>query len=183
MFRCPSRIVVVALFSLNACTSGGSEWFRKPEARQDTTIFSALDLPTPGTARTASGVPGPDYWQQQADYVIEASLDPETRVLRGREHVTWHNNSPEALSYLWVNLEQNAFRKDSLGVAIAPYTAIGVERAEGDGCTIHALRSGGVDLAHAVYDTEMRVEAASSLLNGCRAVTGPQLTINATPRR
>ncbi len=152
-------LALLALAALSACSTQESSWFRHPEARQDTTIFSALDLPTPGGMRGASGAPGPDYWQQQADYVIDAALDPRTRLLVGTEHVTYRNNSPDTLTYLWMNLEQNAFRADSLGVAIAPYTAIGVERSEGDGCTIIGLRSGGGgDLPHVVYDTQLRVD-------------------------
>jgi len=168
--RLPSPAALLALAALPAlaaCTAQPSPWFRHVEARQDTTIFSALDLPTPTDMRGASGAPGPAYWQQQADYVIDATLEPTTRVLTGSEHVTYHNNSPDTLTYLWMNLEQNAFRADSLGVAVAPYTAVGVTRSEGDGCTITALRSGGgADLPHVVYDTQMRIDLAEPIAPG-----------------
>ncbi|MFZ6819379.1 M1 family metallopeptidase [Undibacterium sp. Ji22W] len=70
-------------------------------------------LPTPTSVRTASGAPGHAYWQQRADYVIRASLDESKRAITGAETITYHNNSPDTLNYLWVQLDQNIFRSDS----------------------------------------------------------------------
>jgi len=64
-------------------------------------------LPTPNTYRTASGAPGKDYWQQRADYDITAYLDEEKLNLRGSETVTYYNNSPDELEYLWLQLDEN----------------------------------------------------------------------------
>ncbi|MBK8566249.1 MAG: M1 family metallopeptidase [Saprospiraceae bacterium] len=64
-------------------------------------------LPTPNDYRTADGSPGPEYWQQKVDYKIECSLDPEKQQLTGKEHVTYHNNSPQTLRYLWLQLDEN----------------------------------------------------------------------------
>jgi hypothetical protein len=77
--------------------------------------FRQLDelLPTPTDTRTASGAPGHAYWQQRADYTIRATLDEAKRAVSGSETVTYHNNSPDTLSYLWVQLDQNMFRADS----------------------------------------------------------------------
>src|SRR5436309_239077 len=77
--------------------------------------FRQLDelLPTPGVTRTASGAPGHAYWQQRADYTIRATLDEAKRAVSGAGTVTYHNNSPDTLSYLWVQLDQNMFRPDS----------------------------------------------------------------------
>ncbi|HMP98392.1 MAG TPA: M1 family metallopeptidase [Cyclobacteriaceae bacterium] len=72
------------------------------------------ELPTPNSYRTASGAPGPAYWQQKADYEIEVEVDDETQKLTGKEKITYHNNSPETLTYLWVQLDQNVFAKNSL---------------------------------------------------------------------
>ncbi|MEL7006014.1 MAG: M1 family peptidase, partial [Bacteroidota bacterium] len=58
------------------------------------------ELSTPNVYRTASGAPGHMYWQQQADYVIEVTLDDENQTISGEETITYHNNSPDALSYL-----------------------------------------------------------------------------------
>ena len=70
-------------------------------------------LPTPNDYRTASGAPGYRYWQQRADYVIDVELDEVNRRITGRETISYRNNSPETLTYLWLQLDQNIFRKDS----------------------------------------------------------------------
>lgn len=70
-------------------------------------------LPTPNEYRTGSGAPGPEYWQQQADYVITAELNDENQSISGAETITYHNNSPDVLTYLWLQLDQNLFDKDS----------------------------------------------------------------------
>jgi hypothetical protein len=64
-------------------------------------------LPTPNEQRTASGAPGNKYWQQKADYNIEATLDEKNLMLIGKEVVTYHNNSPDKLQYLWLQLDEN----------------------------------------------------------------------------
>jgi hypothetical protein len=81
--------------------------------------FRQLDevLPTANSYRTASGAPGNEYWQQQADYLIEATLDEENKRILGSERITYTNNSPDTLSYLWIQLDQNRFRNDSIGRA------------------------------------------------------------------
>jgi hypothetical protein len=73
-----------------------------------------VDLPTPNTYRAASGAPGEAYWQQRADYVINATLDEPARRITGQETVTYHNNSPHQLTYLWFQLDQNIFKPDSI---------------------------------------------------------------------
>ena len=70
-------------------------------------------LPTPNTYRTASGAPGHAYYQQQADYIIKLALDDANQTIRGEETITYHNNSPDPLTYLWVQLDQNMRAKDS----------------------------------------------------------------------
>lgn len=70
-------------------------------------------LPTPNDYRTADGSPGPAYWQQRCDYQIEATLDPEKHQLTGKEHLTYHNNSPQTLRYLWLQLDENEHAADN----------------------------------------------------------------------
>lgn len=64
-------------------------------------------LPTPNEYRTASGAPGPKYWQQRADYNIKATLDEKNLKLTGSETITYFNNSPDVLTYLWLQLDEN----------------------------------------------------------------------------
>jgi hypothetical protein len=77
--------------------------------------FRQLDeiLPTPNSYRAASGAPGHAYWQQRADYQIKVSLDDKHQRLRGSEQITYFNNSPDSLTYLWLQLDQNRFQRDS----------------------------------------------------------------------
>jgi len=72
-------------------------------------------LPTPNVYRTASGAPGHEYYQQKADYQINVELDEEKNILEGNEIITYTNNSPDALNYLWVQLDQNVRSKNSHG--------------------------------------------------------------------
>jgi hypothetical protein len=81
----------------------------------DVSPFRRLDLPTPNTIRTGTGAPGRDYWQQRVDYVIRASLDTVAQTVTGEEHITYTNNSPDTLRYLWLQLDQNLFNSASRG--------------------------------------------------------------------
>ena len=71
------------------------------------------ELPTPNVYRTASGAPGHEYYQQKADYVIEVELDEENNTISGYEVITYTNNSPDILKYIWVQLDQNVRAKNS----------------------------------------------------------------------
>ena len=68
-------------------------------------------LPTPNEYRTASGAPGPKYWQQRCDYDITCELDEPNRKLTGKETLTYYNNSPDVLTYLWLQLDENQHSK------------------------------------------------------------------------
>lgn len=78
-------------------------------------------LPTPNSYRNGSGAPGVDYWQQRADYNIQAEIDEPNNTLNGKETITYHNNSPDALRFLWVQLDQNVNKKgnEDFGGAVA----------------------------------------------------------------
>jgi hypothetical protein len=75
-------------------------------------------LPTPNSYRTGSGAPGHEYWQQQADYKMKLTLDDEKQQIFGEETITYINNSPDALTYLWLQLDQNNFDKKGIATAI-----------------------------------------------------------------
>jgi len=78
-------------------------------------------LPTPNSYRTASGAPGHEYWQQQADYVMEVEVDDDIQRLSGYEEITYTNNSPDQLPYLWLQLDQNMRSKSSDTYSTATY--------------------------------------------------------------
>src|SRR2546423_14311963 len=74
---------------------------------------SEENLPTPNEQRAASGAPGRAYWQQRADYNTKVELDDVQHTITGTETVTYYNNSPDTLQYLWLQLDQNIWAKNS----------------------------------------------------------------------
>ncbi|HVG28404.1 MAG TPA: M1 family metallopeptidase [Pyrinomonadaceae bacterium] len=132
-------------------------------------------LPTPNEQRAASGAPGRSYWQQRADYNIKVELDDLRQRVTGSETITYYNQSPDALPYLWVQLDQNLFAKDSDSVLTSaapsfkdiPYRTIDSLLARRDfegGYQITAVRdAAGQPMRHAVVKTMMRVDLARPL--------------------
>lgn len=107
-------ILILLVYSQNVLAQGSyGEWKQK---------FEQLGtmLPTPNTYRTASGAPGVDYWQQRADYKIDVTIDDETQMLYGEEEITYYNNSPDVLRYLWVQLDQNMRANNSNTPLVTP---------------------------------------------------------------
>jgi len=92
---------------------------RAQTTNSGTDKFAQLEtmLPTPNEYRTASGAPGPHYWQQRADYNIRVSLDDQKQAITGSETITYTNLSPDVLTYLWVQLDQNILAKNSITAA------------------------------------------------------------------
>ena len=83
--------------------------------------FAPLTLPQPvNRYRSGSGAPGPDYWQNRADYEIHVQLDTVNKQLSARETITYTNRSPDTLTCLWIQLDQNIYRRDSRSVAASP---------------------------------------------------------------
>jgi hypothetical protein len=137
-------------------------------------LFQPLDLPAPNVYRSGSGAPGPEYWQQRADYQIEAALDTVAHRVTGTVEIAYANNSPEALSYLWLHLEQNLFRPDSRGAALTPTGSRWRGSFAGAGFDLGTLQvdAGGMayEPASTVTDTRMRVDLAEPLPPGGRLV-------------
>ena len=90
-------------------------FFASAQENINTSKFKQLSeiLPTPNVYRTASGAPGHEYYQQKADYVINVQLDEKNHVITGDETITYTNNSPDILNYLWIQLDQNVRKKNS----------------------------------------------------------------------
>jgi len=91
------------------------EEVKKDQGHTDINKFSQMypEMATPNMFRTASGAPGPAYYQQRADYKINLELDDKLSKMYGSETVTYYNNAPESLDYLWIQLDQNIARRDS----------------------------------------------------------------------
>ncbi len=123
-------------------------------------LFAPLNLPTASERRLASGAPGPDYWQQRVDYTIDAELNADEQHLDADMVVRYHNNSPHELTYLWIQLEQNLFKDDSLGTLSRSRGGVMREADEplSGGYTITKVCSGNRKLEFTVYDTLGRLE-------------------------
>ncbi|MFT6085487.1 MAG: putative secreted protein [Glaciecola sp.] len=89
--------------------------------------FRQLDevLPTPNVYRNAAGEPGHMYWQQKVDYVIDVKLDEANRRVTASQRITYKNNSPDTLKYLWIQLDQNKYRDDSMSALTTTFGGIG----------------------------------------------------------
>src|SRR5256886_11695902 len=132
----------------------------------DTSPFRPLALPAATTTRSASGAPGPRYWQQRADYTLQATLDTATGVLRGSGRIYYVNRSPETLDFVWVQLDQNLFAPGSIAAILnqPPLRFAGgvVFDFSGKGfvggMTIDRFAAGGGPLATKSFRTMMRVE-------------------------
>jgi hypothetical protein len=81
----------------------------------DTGIFSPLPLPPANEVRAPNGAPGPEYWQQRADYTIKATLDTTAKRLTATEQIRYTNHSPDTLGFVWMQVDQNLFRPGSTG--------------------------------------------------------------------
>jgi hypothetical protein len=137
-------------------------------------------LPTPNTYRAASGAPGKDYWQNRADYDIKAELDDQKQRISGTEVITYKNFSPDELRYLWLQLDQNNFKKG--GIAQTTQTssltdkatsfgrlnaAAGVLNNKEYGYNIAAVKDvKGAPLQYTINETMMRVDLPIALKPG-----------------
>lgn len=145
--------------------------------------FEQLDqqLPTPNSYRAASGAPGINYWQQRADYVIDVELNEDTQLITGKETITYHNNAPEELRYLWLQLDQNKLSKDNItsmtetnrvrdSVPAKFFPLAGDTYGYEGGFKIKSVKDAatGKDLPYIINFTMMRVDIPTPMKTGDR---------------
>jgi hypothetical protein len=162
---------VLTLCMLQSFAQQGPQWKGK---------FEQLDqqLPTPNEYRTGSGAPGPKYWQQRADYVINAELNDEKQSITGAETITYTNNSPDALKYLWLQLDQNINERGNNSQKIKTTSVkdsvdtrtiasdLGLHDFDG-GFKIKSIKdASGKALTYFVNQTMMRVDLPQPLASG-----------------
>ncbi len=165
-----TRITIILFaFSLNFVFAQSPQWQGK---------FEQLDhvLPTPNEYRSGSGAPGPRYWQQKADYDIKVELNDENQSITGTETITYHNNSPDVLRYLWLQLDQNIasddndLKKTDTDIVRDSVSAKSYATAVSDfkaGFNIKRVAdASGKPLEHFVNNTMMRVTLAQPLKSG-----------------
>ncbi|WP_299976244.1 M1 family metallopeptidase [uncultured Pseudoteredinibacter sp.] len=156
--------------------------------------FRQLDevLPTPNIYRNAAGEPGQQYWQQEVDYKIKVKLLEDKRRIEASQKVYYKNNSPYTLKYLWVQLDQNKFKNDSMAEMTTAFAGIGrrgpsTKAASGSapaklslaelrrhqfmednelGYTISNVKSSGRNLDYTIVGTNMRIDLPKPLKPG-----------------
>lgn len=149
------------------------------QGHQNTNKFRQLyqEFSTPNQYRTASGAPGPAYYQNTADYEMDITLDDKNQKLYGEETITYTNNSPDHLEYLWVQLDQNVRAKDSKsqlrngnGIAAVNQTGRFVSQFVGEpfdgGFNIEKVTQNGSPLKYTINQTMMRVDLPEALEPG-----------------
>jgi hypothetical protein len=151
-------------------------------------------LPTPNEYRTGSGAPGPKYWQQKADYVINVELNDDNQSIAGSETITYYNNSPDNLKYLWLQVDQNLFAqgnnttktavtavKDSSTMKTAA-TTYNLYDFDG-GFKIKSVKDvGGKVLPYTINQTMMRIDLPTALKTGEKISFSIEWSYNITDR-
>ncbi|MEO7463226.1 MAG: M1 family peptidase, partial [Ferruginibacter sp.] len=173
---------LVLLFSLqlSLCFSVTAQDIQNNPGSNHGNRFEQLGtiLPTPNEYRTASGAPGPKYWQQRCDYNITCELDETNRRLYGKEALTYYNNSPDILTYLWLQLDENQHSSvnnsgyetstrmpKNLSTDAIPGLEGTKDREYGDNIT-KVTGSSGAALKYTINKTMMRVELPQPLKPG-----------------
>ena len=175
------HLILSALFLLSGLSFAQET---KKEEREpghlNTNKFKQLyqEFSTPNQYRTASGAPGHEYYQQKADYKIDLELDDKQQKIFGQETITYTNNSPDALEYLWLQLDQNVRAKDSKsplrnggGVPLhdQPSTFVGkhLDAPFDGGFNIEYVKdSNGKGLTYTINQTMMRIDIPKPLKAG-----------------
>lgn len=111
------KLTLVALVTIGSTVLvfSQSDQYKTTKGHNNDNPFAQLYdlLPTPTKYRTATGTPGSEYYQQQVDYNMDIVLDDVNNILKGEETITYYNNSPDTLDYLWLSMDQNLRKKDS----------------------------------------------------------------------
>ncbi|MNK21051.1 hypothetical protein D3C87_393020 [compost metagenome] len=161
-FKLPTLFSAAAIFAFTT-----NVFAQESPKYSYTEAFKPLFYPQSGTeTRSASGQPGHKYWQNSADYQLNVSLDENKNEITGTAEITYTNNSPDLLSFLWLQLDQNLFAKDSRGNALIPLSGSrnGAKGQDFDGgYRIKSVKYDGKDVKYTVTDTRMQIDLPNDL--------------------
>jgi Peptidase family M1 domain len=140
----------------------------------DTSVFAPLPMPQGSEFRSASGAPGPRYWQNHADYDIQASIDTAAQTLTGQLRLRYTNHSPDTLHFVWFQVEQNAFKDSSLNALVFPQQSRFGSRGFDGGDVIDRFDlvrgpTAHVALVTRVEGTELKADLPQGLAPGATA--------------
>ncbi|PWN58264.1 M1 family metallopeptidase [Chryseobacterium viscerum] len=162
-FKLPTLVstVAVVLFS-------GAVYAQQTPKYDYVEAFKPFFYPQTGTAtRSASGQPGHAYWQNSADYHLNVSLNEDKKEITGTAEITYTNNSPDKLGFLWLQLDQNLFAKDSRGNGVVPLSG-SRNGAHGEefngGYKIKSIKLDGKrEVSYTITDTRMQIDLPKEL--------------------
>ena len=176
------RKLFATIFAIALCITATAQDIKNNPGSNHGNRFEQLGtiLPTPNEFRTASGAPGPKYWQQRCDYDIVCELVEPSRRLEGKETLTYYNNSPDVLTYLWLQLDENEHStKNNSGYQTSNFmpksiTEADIQRYSGKidkdreyGDNIHSVTdAAGKSLTYTINKTMMRIELPQALKPG-----------------
>lgn len=171
-FKLPHRFAVIALVSIAA--NGFAQQTSNYDYRE--TFKEPFYTKNGNEFRSASGQPGPRYWQNSADYKINVALNPDKKELIASQEVDYTNNSPDEMSFLWMQLDQNLFSKKSRGNATIPMSnsRYGDKGQSFDGgYDIKSVKVNGQAVKYTITDTRMQIDLPKNL-----KANGGKLKIN-----
>lgn len=166
------KIIFLLCICLPGLTVLAQESYNKSKFHQMDELW-----PTPNTYRTGSGAPGHQYWQQRVDYDISIELNDEKQSVNGTEQITYYNNSPDALTYLWLQLDQNIFKPNSMtyltetrdkidNLSFDAFNNLQRNRFQGGYQIALVKDASGTDLKYTINNTMMRVDLPQPLKPG-----------------
>ena len=134
-------------------------------------VFFPLFYPPSNMFRSASGMPGPRYWQNRADYKLNVTLDTAKKAVNATALITYTNNSPDQLPFLWLQVEQNIYKEDSRGEATSPVTGgrfTNKTFTNGDQIKgVYVIKNGKQEsVDYLVTDTRMQIKLKDTLKSG-----------------
>lgn len=176
------KTFLLSLFSLSVFIAGAQNTQNNPNSNHGNKFEQMGNiLPTPNEYRTASGAPGPKYWQQRCDYNIVCELDENKQWLKGSETITYFNNSPNELRYLWLQLDENQHSSvnnanyqtsNPMDRSLSDLQAQRMEESQSDNGMGHKITKltdiNGKALKYSINKTMMRVELPATLKPGQR---------------
>ncbi|MBE9461627.1 M1 family metallopeptidase [Dyadobacter subterraneus] len=164
-----NRFLLSFCFFLSYCSVNAQSSEKSKSKFVASELFSSSSfLPSGNSYRLATGEPGPDYWQNRADYKIDVSLDDKAEIISGIETITYYNNSPKELTFLWLQMDQNVYQKHSKGLDAKLFLSSNAAESKFEGgFNIESILLNNRDKAtFAIHDTRMRIELSEPLPSG-----------------
>ncbi|MDR6370909.1 hypothetical protein J2795_002045 [Chryseobacterium bernardetii] len=156
--------VLITFWIITVTNFIGLSYAQKKKIYDYTEAFKPFFYPQISSkTRSADGQPGPAYWQNSADYILNATLNDEKNEIIASTEITYTNNSPDQLNFLWLQLDQNVFNKESRYYAVNPSETVDPIEKPGGGYKIQTVKVDGKDAEYVISDTRMQIDLSKQL--------------------